>query len=75
MPRKVAPEVAPEVEREARPRWEAEREARLRCEMRGLAVHVASRRVVCRPFHKLWRAAPPPLIRQHLPQLGNTSPN
>ena len=58
MPRKVGPEVAPEDEREARPRWEAEREARLRCEMRGLAVHVASRRVVCRPFHKLWRAAP-----------------
>ena len=70
MPRKVGPEVAPEDEREARPRWEAQREARLRCEMRGLAVHVASRRVVCRPFHKLWQAVP-----YSNPISGDTSPN
>ena len=35
-------------------------EARMRLEMRGLAVHRATRRVLCRPYHKFWYAGQRP---------------
>lgn len=35
-------------------------EARLRHEMRGLAVHRQTRRLLCRPYHKFWHAGQRP---------------
>ena len=35
-------------------------EARMRHEMRGLAIHRPTRRVLCRPYHKFWHAGQRP---------------